>query len=141
MRSPFRQTNAKAFKKHGDKGNENERCTEVFPKRLLIPLPKAHGKQRAASHTQAKDDGGQKGHQRKGRADRRQRIAPKKLPDDQRVGDVIALLQEIAQKSWGMANSSMDLTTGPFVRSRFMVSSQNERYILHFGIIIVILKR
>ena len=47
--------------------------------------------------TQTKDDGGQKGHQRKGRADRRQRIAPKKLPDDQRIGDVIALLQEIAQ--------------------------------------------
>ena len=47
--------------------------------------------------TQTKDDGGQKGHQRKGRADRRQRIAPQKLPDDQRIGDVIALLQEITQ--------------------------------------------
>ena len=43
--------------------------------------------------TQTKDDGGQKGHQRKGGADRCKRIAPKKLPDDQRISNVIALLQ------------------------------------------------
>ena len=39
----------------------------------------------------------QKRHQRVRRPHGRQRVAPQRLPDDQRVGDVIQLLQQISR--------------------------------------------
>ena len=92
---PIQTDECQNIQKRRDECNEEKRGAEVLAKGLLIPLSEAHGKQSAAPHTQAKDDGSQKGHQRKGRADRRKRIPTKKLPDDQRVGNVIALLQQI----------------------------------------------
>ena len=83
--------------RRGHERDKQEGRAEILAQRLLVPLPEAHGNQRAAAHAQAEENRGQKGHQRKRRADRRQRVPPENLPDDQRVGDVIALLKQVAQ--------------------------------------------
>ena len=77
----------------GDQGNKEKGRAEILAKSLLIPLAKAHGEQRPAAHAQAKNNGGQEGHQRKGRAHGRKGVPAQKLPHNQRVGNVIALLQ------------------------------------------------
>ena len=47
-----------------------------------------------AAHAKAQQDGGQKGHQGVGGADRRQRIRAEEAADHPRVGDVVHLLQK-----------------------------------------------
>ena len=52
--------------KHRRGGDGIEGRADILAKAVLVPLAEADGKQRAASHAQAKDDGGEEGHQREG---------------------------------------------------------------------------
>ena len=83
--------------KHRRGGDGIEGRADILAKAVLVPLAEADGKQRTASHAQSKQDGGKEGHQGKGRPHRRKCIATKKLPDDQGVGNIIALLEQVAQ--------------------------------------------
>ena len=72
--------------------NEEEGGAQIFAQRLFVALSEAHGKQRAASHAQSENDRRQKCHQRKGRPYSRKGVPPEKMPDNQRIGNIIALL-------------------------------------------------
>ena len=63
----------------------------------LVLLAVADRKHRAAAHRKAQQDRGQKRHQRKRRPHGSQRARAQKPPHDQRVRNVIALLQKVAQ--------------------------------------------
>ena len=61
-----------------------------------VILSSADGEKRAGTHAQAKKNRRQKRHQRIGRADSRQRVAPDHLSHNQRVSDIIKLLKQIS---------------------------------------------
>ena len=81
----------------GDGGQEQERGRDPLPEAPLITLAEAQGKDRAAPHRQPQQNGSEEGHQRKGRPHGRQGVLPQKTAHNQRIGNVIALLQQIAQ--------------------------------------------
>ena len=63
--------------------------------RSRSPLALEDGEQCPCPHGQPQLHRGEEGHQRVGRAHRRQGVAAQKLPHNQRVGDIVALLQQI----------------------------------------------
>ena len=63
----------------------------------FVLLPQRDGEQRTRAHREAEEDRRQKRHQRIGRADGGKRVFAERLADDQRVGDVIQLLQQISR--------------------------------------------
>ena len=64
---------------------------------FLFLFPIIIGKQGAASHAHADEDGGEEGHQRIGASHSRQGIRTQELPYDEGVGDIIKLLQQVPQ--------------------------------------------
>ena len=82
---------------HGrHQGDEAEGEDDAPAQPLPLPLAPADGEEHAAAHGQAQEDGGQKRHQRIGRAHRPQGVAAQIPAHNQRVGDVIALLEQVA---------------------------------------------
>ena len=81
--------------RHGD--DQAERMGHRAAEPRLVLLPQRNGKQRARAHREAEEDRRQKRHQRIGRADGGKRVFAEGLSDDQRIGDVIELLQQIAR--------------------------------------------
>ena len=77
--------------------NQHEGSPYRLPESLFIPLSEPDGKQGPAAHAQSQQDGGQEGHQRKGGAYGRQRVLPQKLPHNQGVRNIAALLQKVSQ--------------------------------------------
>ena len=63
------------------------------PKRGIVLFPEIDRKQRARTHRKAEEDGREKRHERIRRAYRRQRVFAQRLPDDERIRDVIKLLE------------------------------------------------
>ena len=74
--------------------NEHEGLEHAVPHFFLLAAAVLHRDGRAAAHAKAQQDGGQKGHQGVGGADRRQRIRAEEAADHPRVGDVVQLLQK-----------------------------------------------
>ena len=56
-----------------------------------------HRDGRAAAHAQAQQNRGEEGHEGVGRADRRQRVGAEEAPHHPCVGDVVHLLQQVAE--------------------------------------------
>lgn len=76
---------------------KGKRGQDTFSERFLIFLSEADREDRAASHGKSQEDGSEKGHQGKSGSHGGKCIRPEKPADDQRVGDIIALLQQVAQ--------------------------------------------
>ena len=63
----------------------------------LVFFAAADGEKRTSSHRQSEKNRSEKGHQRVGRADGGERFLAEHAPDDQRVRNIIKLLQEVAR--------------------------------------------
>ena len=96
---------------------EREGCEDPFLQPPLVLLPEADGEDGTASHGKPQDDGGQEGHKGKGGSDRRQRTSAEKAAYDQRIRDIVALLQKVAQDHrYGEAQHGLhDRTVGQFI--------------------------
>ena len=71
---------------------------EEAPLQLLLPLRAVeHGPQGAAAHAQAQQHRGEKGHQGKGEPHRRQGRRPQRPAHNESVGNVVALLEQVAR--------------------------------------------
>ena len=81
--------------RHGD--DQAERMGHRAAEPRFVLLPQRDGEQRTRAHREAEEDRRQKRHQRIGRADGGKRVFAERLADDQRVGDIIKLLQEVAR--------------------------------------------
>ena len=75
--------------------DEKERLKNSSLHATLILFAETDGKGSAASHTQAQDDGSKKGHQSVRRAYRSQSIGAEEAADDNRVGNIVKLLEQI----------------------------------------------
>ena len=84
---------------------------------LFIFLPEADGEDGAASHGKPQEDGSEKGHQGKSGSHGGKCVRSEKPADDQRVGDIIALLQQVAQDHGEWRSAGMVFMTGPWVSS------------------------
>ena len=80
-----------------DDAEQREGGEDALPQRGQILLPEPDGEHRAAAHGQPQQDGVQERHERERGAYRRQRVRPQEPADDERVGNVVALLQQVAQ--------------------------------------------
>ncbi len=81
----------------GDRQNEPERQPDIFFQPSLIRSAVISRKKRSASHAKSYDDRGDEDHQRIGRADGRQRVRSEELADDQRINEIVYLLQQVSR--------------------------------------------
>ena len=79
-----------------DAQDQSESVNDAQPKRTFIASAPVNGKKRPGTHAQPEKNGGQEGHQRIGGAYGGQRFGTQRPADDQRIGNVIKLLQQIA---------------------------------------------
>ena len=77
--------------------NEHKGLEHALPHAGLFPAAVLHGDGCAAAHAQPQQDGGEKGHEGVGRAHRRQRIRAEEAPHHPGIGDVVHLLQQVAE--------------------------------------------
>ena len=85
------------IERHRHARDEHEGLEHALPHAGLFPAAVLHGDGCAAAHAQPQQDGGEKGHEGVGRAHRRQRIRAEKASHHPGVGDVVHLLQQVAE--------------------------------------------
>ena len=84
------------IQKHCDSHDQCKSMYDRTAQRILIVFSLINRKKSPRSHTESQKDRSQKSHQSISRSHRRQRIASKHTPDDQRIRNIIELLQKIA---------------------------------------------
>ena len=85
------------IERHRHARDEHEGLEHALPHAGLFPASVLHGDGCAAAHAQPQQDGGEKGHEGVGRAHRRQRIRAEEAPHHPGIGDVVHLLQQVAE--------------------------------------------
>ena len=80
-----------------DQHDEHECVGDAPAQHGRIAAPAIDGKQRAGAHGQPQKDGCEEGHQRIGRAHGGQRVRAQHAPYDQRIGDIVELLEQISR--------------------------------------------
>ena len=81
----------------GDGPDEEEGLKDAVAQPGRVPPAKLDGEVDAAAHAQPQKDGGEKGHQSVGGPHRSQGPLPDELPHHPGVGQIVQLLQEVAQ--------------------------------------------
>ena len=81
----------------GDARNKQEGLEHALPHLLGLAAAVLHGHSRAAAHAQAQQDRGEEGHQGVGGPHRRQRIRAEEAAHHPSVGNVVHLLQQVAE--------------------------------------------
>ena len=71
-------------------------CENPFLQAMTVPLSEPNGKHGPAPHGKSQQDRSEEGHQGKGRAYRRQGVRAEEMSDNDRICNVIALLQKIS---------------------------------------------
>ena len=72
----------------------------ALPQSLRVPPSELDGEISPRTHAQSQQDRGQKHHQRIGAAHRRQCVRAEKTSHDQRVRNIIDLLEQVARHHW-----------------------------------------
>lgn len=81
----------------GDRADEHEGGEDAAAHALLIPRTEAQRKEGPTTQAKPQQDRGEKRHQRVRGADRRQGVRAQRLTDDERIRNVVKLLEQIAQ--------------------------------------------